>query len=259
MKPINTYLNGLFGNLGIDGNAIAKDDIERLQKIYSGPKPEYNAENAGLVVKYQFDHPYIVFEINKPLPDAGVNSIEFVNKNSAPISQYTFTIGRNCDYPGRLLDKMVFPKDVDMSFTCYNSFKIDDDVYKDSKFADRTPSLTISDEESNHAVLDLSDFTRPLGRLRIFDFENIKFNQKQKIKELQFKLVQSIPHINTLPDCDTLTIDVTYLGRSGVKILPSMFDDFTPSKNKPKKINFIGNITPLVKLQIKNIINEINK
>ncbi len=263
MKPINTYLNcileeaGFRKNLGIDGEAIVKYDIERLEKIYPGVETEYDAKNSILVVKHPFAQPYLLLNITEPLPDAGVNSIVFVNRNLTPISQYTFWVRRNCDYPGRLFDKVVFPKGAEIKFNCFESLKIDDDVYKGSKFVDRTPSLTISDEEvKSVSVLDLSDFTRPLGSLQIFDFKNIEFNQKQKIKDLKLNLLAKVPHINTLPDCDTLTIDVSCLGKAELKILLSMFDDFTPNRKKPRKINFIGNIDPSDELQIKNIINN---
>ena len=258
MKSIIKYLNeSIFGNLGLDGTALFKDDIEQLKSIYSGPQPEYITDNTTLIVKYPFNQQYVVLHISKPLDKMNADSIKFVTAKDEMLNRYVFGINQKINYPGRLFDKMIFPKHTDIEFTCENDFKLDDDVFKDNKFEDKLNRVSISDE-ANHANLDLSELTEPITNLVIFDFKSIKFNPKQKINTLKLKMIETVPHINTLPDCDALVIDTQILGNTSLNTILTMFDDYTPNKRIPK-IMFEGNLSLQKKLKIKNIINADNK
>lgn len=259
MKPINKYLNGLFGNLGMAGAALAQDDIERLSKIYTGPIPKYitDEDDARLVVRYPFAQPYIVFTIYSPLGEANVNSISFVNRNDYLLNRYTFNIHRNVNYPGRLFDKMIFQKNTNIQFVCENDFRLDNDVFTGNKFEGKF-NISISDEGHNGRTLDLSELTESISKLTTIDFEHIKFNPRQKIDILTLKIYETVPHINTLPDCNELIIDTQFSGKKAVRALTKMFDEYEPNK-KIAKITFEGNLTPLDKLKITNKINAINK
>ena len=258
MKPINKYLNGLFGNLGMAGaDVLAQDDVERLSKIYNGSIPKYIADEASLVVKYPFAQPYILFTIYSPLDEANVNSISFVNRNDYLLNRYTFNIHRNVNYPGRLFDKVIFPKNTNIQFACESDFKLDNDVFKGNKFEGKF-NIFVSDEGHNGSTLDLSELTESISKLTIINFEHIKFNPKQKVDILTLKMYEIVPHINTLPDCNELIIDTQFLGKKYARMLTKMFDEYELNK-KIAKITFEGNLTPLDKLKIMNKINAANK
>lgn len=238
MKTLDKYMTGgVWGNLGITDESLAKEDIERLKK-FCPTGCEYEVNGRDISVVYPRDNYHsgvLVFTVPGSLPGADVNSIRFAGSSGHPVSYYIFQLLKTVKYPGNVFSKIVFPKRTELEIRCNASVKLDDNVFRDAKFEDDIPGyIVITDEVSKNVTIDLSGLSIPVDTLKIYDGSKIIFNPKQKINKLVLRVTMlgSIPTIDTLPDIKELNISPMSENIDG--LIEEMFKNYKPRKRVPK-------------------------